>query len=97
LKSAIENTAKLFDEDRYECLELLDEKLIKRTLTYEMAFSVAIDPRQDFGRYEPNIMEKMEKGLQERLERVYDLKVRNLAMLLLLLFFVDFACDYCSL
>ena len=31
LKSAIESTAKPYDEDRSECLELLDEKLIKRS------------------------------------------------------------------
>jgi hypothetical protein len=64
LKSAIESTAKLSYEDRSECLELLYEKLIKRTITSEMALSVAVDPRQDFERDEPDLMKKAEGGFK---------------------------------
>ncbi len=75
LHDAIKITSKLSDEDRTECLQLLDAKLLKRTNTSEMALCVAIDPRQDFGRHEPDLMKQAESGLQERLKRLYDVKV----------------------
>ena len=54
------------------------------SLTSEMALCVAFDPRQEFGRYEPDIMKQAEKGLQERLKRLYDLNVHRVLLLYLL-------------
>ncbi len=56
LHDVVTSTSKLSDEDRAKCLQLLDAKLLKMTQTSEIALSVAIDPRQDFGRHEPNLM-----------------------------------------
>ena len=50
LRRAIQFTSMLSDEERRQCLALLDEKLVKRTQSSEMALCVAIDPRQDFRR-----------------------------------------------
>jgi hypothetical protein len=57
LRKAIESTPKLSDAERRECLQVLDEKLVKRTQTSEMALCAAIDPRQNFGKDEAMLME----------------------------------------
>jgi hypothetical protein len=73
LRKAIEVTPKLSESDRRECLQVIDDKLVKRTLTSEMALCVAVDPRQNFGKDEPKLMEQAQKGLLLRLRRLYDL------------------------
>ena len=75
LRRAIQFTSMLSDEERRQCLALLDEKLVKRTQSSEMALCVAIDPRHDYGHGENKLMAQAERGLQERLKRLYDLKV----------------------
>ena len=40
-----------------------------------MVLSGAIDSRQEFGRHEPDLIKQAERGLQERLKHLCDLKV----------------------
>ena len=75
LRKAIKSTPELSDAERRECLEVLDETLVKRSQTSEMALCVAIDPRQNFGKDEAKLMEQAQKGLLHRMRRLYDLGI----------------------
>jgi hypothetical protein len=75
LRKAIKSTRKLSDAECRECLEVLDEKLVKRTQTSEMVLCMAIDPRQFLFFHEAKLMEQAQKGLLHRPRRLYDLGI----------------------
>jgi hypothetical protein len=75
LRDVVEVTDKLVEAERHNAVKLIDEKLIGKVCSYEMALCVAVDPRLRFGKDHHDLIEKAHVGLCVRVNNLFKLKL----------------------